>query len=87
MAVAAVVGGTLSAGAGAAENAEAMVIQKIASAPVNSPQGIGAHIANATKSTGVSSTNAAASAIAEQASNVAGAVMQKKAEDQIDKRK
>lgn len=88
MAVAAAVGGGLSFGAGRIANAEAIAAQRMASAPVTSPQGIGAHVVLATQSAGSSAaTSSASSVLGEQAANVAGASVQKKIEERIDRRK
>ena len=86
MATAAAIGGTLSYGAGRIANAEAITMQKMASAPVTSPQGIGAHIAATTQSAGsTAATQSAVSVVAENGANVAGGAVQKRIEERIDR--
>jgi len=86
MVVAAVIGGTLGYGAGRIANAEAITLQKMAAAPVTSPQAIGAHIAATTQSASVTTaTQSAAAVVAENGANVAGAVAQKEVEGRIDR--
>ncbi|WP_052100847.1 RHS repeat-associated core domain-containing protein [Novilysobacter arseniciresistens] len=88
MATAALVGGGLSLGAGRVANADAITAQRMSSAPVSSPQGIGAHIVATTQSAGAAArSNAAASAVGEQAANVVGATAQKKVEERIDRKR
>jgi len=88
MGAAAVLGGTLSYGAGRMANAEAITLQKMASAPVTSPQAIGSHIAATTQSAGTTAAaQSAASVVAENGANVAGATVQKKIEERIDRNK
>jgi len=88
MGAAAVLGGTLSYGAGRRANVEAITLQKMASAPVTSPQAIGSHIAATTQSAGTTAaTQSAASVVAENGADVAGAAVQKKIEERIDRNK
>ncbi len=85
MTTAAVIGGALSMGAGRMANADAISIQKIASAPVTSPQGIGTHIAATTQSAGsTAAAQSAVSGVAGQAANIGGAVIEKKIEKHIE---
>lgn len=88
MAVAAAVGGALSLGAGRAANAENIRLERMSSVPVNSPQGIGVHVAQATQAAGNASTSAtqsAVSGVAGNAADVAGSVIEKKVEERIDR--
>lgn len=57
-------------------NAEPITLQKMASAPVTSPQAIGAHTAATAQSAGATAaTQSATAVIAENGANVAGAAV------------
>ena len=86
MAVAAAVGGGLSFGTGRIVNGEDLRLERMSSAPVNSPQGIGIHVAEVTQAAGNASTSAtqsAVSGVAGNAGDVAGSVVEKRVEERI----
>jgi hypothetical protein len=57
----------------------------MASSPVNSPEGIGAHIAATTQSAGqTTAVQSAAAVVGVNAANVGGAVIEKKIDQRID---
>ncbi len=86
MVAAAALGGTLSLSVGRVANAQAISLQKISSAPVGSPQGVGAHISATTQSAGSTMAfQAASSSVAEQGTNISGAIIQKKIEEYTDR--